>query len=230
MLTVYTNQRGINMQKRRAYYVAECVIAACLMLILGGCAKDSVKVSSVTISQEGNIEQEIVGSFDSSDYDLDEFIAMAENRVMQHCLEHGPQSVELGEVKEKDGYLEAHMKYASCEDYDTFNNREFFVGKVWQAKDAGYDLDKVAFVSADGAPYESVAIEGFDDLSIAVVATKPDEDIMVNLFGKVCYINQSAIGPESVSIAGKKSVHITNPTSETEEDNGMNTLSYIIFE
>ena len=70
-------------------------------------------------------------------------------------------------------------------------------------------------------------IEDWDKKQIAIIATKPSEELAVNTYGKVLYINQNLSSPMDVSFTGKKNVRIMNPAGEDADEA---TLSYIIFE
>jgi hypothetical protein len=121
------------------------------------------------------------------------------------------------------------LQYASPEDYSSFNNRELYVGTLEEAEEQGYSLEKVAFISTKSEPAELDSIEEQDGKQIVVIATKPGEELLVNTYGKVLYVNQSADSDMDVSVADKKSVHIVNPVSE-DESSEQEELSYIIFE
>ena len=71
-------------------------------------------------------------------------------------------------------------------------------------------------------------IEEPEKKKVAIIGMKPTEELLVNTYGKVLYINQSADTDLDVSFAGKSSVNISYPASETEATKGV--LSYIIFE
>jgi hypothetical protein len=103
-----------------------------------------------------------------------------------------------------------------------------YVGTLEEAKEQDYDLEKIAFISTKNEPEELGAIEEPDQKQIVIIATKAGEELLVNTYGKVLYINQSADSGMEVSLDGKKCVHIVNPASE--EDAGQESLSYIIFE
>ena len=70
-------------------------------------------------------------------------------------------------------------------------------------------------------------MENLDRKQVVIIATKPAEELVVNTYGKVLYINQSATSDLDVSFSGKKGVHITHPAKEGTDES---VLSYIIFE
>ena len=195
---------------------------------LVGCGQDSgPEVSSVSIGKDGTITHQIVGDFEQNYYELDGLKALASNRVEEYCSDNGADSVTLTSVGEKDGKILIQLSYATDKDYSNFNHRELFVGTLEEADTRGYSLDRVAFVSADGEPMELGFMENLDQKQVVIIATKPAEELVVNTYGKVLYINQSAISDLDVSFSGKKGVHITYPAKEGTDES---TLSYIIFE
>ena len=193
-----------------------------------GCGQDKApEVTSVSIGEDGTIVHQIVGGFEQNYYEMDGLTALAEERVAEYCTDNGADSVKLESIEEKDGNILIRFQYATDQDYSDFNQRELFVGALTEAEGQGYPLESVAFVSADGKPMEIGYIEEQDDKQIAIIATKPSEELVVNTYGKVLYINQSAMSDLDVSFSGKKGVYITYPANG---DTGEAVLSYIIFE
>ena len=193
-----------------------------------GCGQDKApEVTSVSIGEDGTIVHQIVGGFEQNYYEMDGLTALAEERVAEYCTDNGADSVKLESIEEKDGNILIRFQYATDQDYSDFNQRELFVGALTEAEEQGYPLESVAFISADGKPMEIGYIEEQDDKQIAIIATKPSEELVVNTYGKVLYINQSAMSDLDVSFSGKKGVYITYPANG---DTGEAALSYIIFE
>ena len=193
-----------------------------------GCGQDKApEVTSVSIGEDGTIVHQIVGGFEQNYYEMDGLTALAEERVAEYCTDNGADSVKLESIEEKDGNILIRFQYATDQDYSDFNQRELFVGALTEAEEQGYPLESVAFISADGKPMEIGYIEEQDDKQIAIIATKPSEELVVNTYGKVLYINQSAMSDLDVSFSGKKGVYITYPANG---DTGEAVLSYIVFE
>lgn len=193
-----------------------------------GCGQDKApEVTSVSIGEDGTIVHQIVGGFEQNYYEMDGLTALAEERVAEYCTDNGADSMKLESIEEKDGNILIRFQYATDQDYSDFNQRELFVGALTEAEEQGYPLESVAFISADGKPMEIGYIEEQDDKQIAIIATKPSEELVVNTYGKVLYINQSAMSDLDVSFSGKKGVYITYPANG---DTGEAVLSYIIFE
>lgn len=203
------------------------VLAAACMLV--GCgAGQEPDVSSISIDKDGKVSHQIVGQFDQDYYEKDGLASLAQERAAEYCAENGEGSVVFGEVDEQEGKVRIHFDYASDEHYSAFNNRTLFVGSLEEAEGLDYNLDYVAFISSKGQPMEVGGIEEPEKKKVAIIGMKPTEELLVNTYGKVLYINQSADTGLEVSFAGKNSVTISYPASETGVTKGV--LSYIIFE
>ena len=61
-----------------------------------------------------------------------------------------------------------------------------------EANGRGYKLDHVAFVSSGGEPVELGGISDSEKKQIVIIGTKPSEELVVNTYGRILYINQSA--------------------------------------
>lgn len=206
----------------------------CLVLAmacgLAGCGQNKTpEVSSVSISKDGEIAHQIIGSFEQSNYQMDGLSALASERVSEYCNDHGSDSVVLESVEEEESKVLIQFHYASPQDYSEFNHRELFVGSFEEADAQGYHLDGVAFVSSDGKPKEIGDIEEGDTKRVVIVATKSGEDLLVNTYGKVLYINQSATSDLDVTFSGKTGAYISHPIAESESAD-QSVLSYIVFE
>ena len=192
-----------------------------------GCGKDKEpEVSSVSISKDGTIVHQIVGDFEQNYYEMAGLQALASDRVAEYCADNGEDSVTLTSVEEKDGRILIQLRYATDRDYSKFNNRDLFIGTLTEAYIQGYPLEGVPFVSTEGKPIEFGDMEDRDSKQIAIVATKPTEELVVNTYGKVLYINRSSAGEPEISFYGKNGAHITYPASEDTDES---VLSYIIF-
>lgn len=195
---------------------------------LAGCGQDKApEVCSVSINKDGGIAHQIVGDFEQNYYDMDSLETLAADRVAEYCADNGADTVALESVEEKSGSILIKINYATEQDYRDFNHRELFVGTLEEAGNRGYELEAVAFVSADGKPMELGYMEDHDKTKIVIIGTKASEELVVNTYGKVLYINQSATSDLDVTFSGKKGVHITHPAGEDVEESA---LSYIVFE
>ncbi len=208
--------------------VVIALVLSVMTLGLAGCGQGQAsEVNSLTFGREGEISHRIVGKSDQSYYQIEtsELEDFAVGRVEEYCAENGEEKVSLEAVEEKDGSLVLDLKYASPEDYSGFNHRTLYTGTLAGAADAGYELEAVPFVSAQGEPSEIGYIEDWDKKGLVILQTKSGEEILVNLPGKVLYINQSANSGQELTIMGKKAVKVKNQGEE-----GTLALSYIIYE
>lgn len=199
---------------------------AALGLIGCGSQDKEAKVSSMTFGKDGEIVHRIVGDFEADYYDLEGLKSLAGERMEEYAGEHGKDTVYLESMKEKDGEISIVFHYATADDYSAFNYRELYMGTVEEANGKGYDLDSVAFVSTKGEPIELGFTEEADSKKILIIETKSGEDLLINLEGKVLYINQSADSGQNVSFAGRKSVMV----SDRAEEENVSALSYIVYE
>ncbi len=208
--------------------VRKAVFLLAAVLGLAGCGSQEEldKVSSMTFEKGGGITHQIEGSFEQNYYDLEGLENLANERVEEYAKEHGGDAVSLESVKEKGGDISIIFHYASADDYSAFNYRKLYMGIVEEANKEGYDLDSVAFVSTQGEPIELGFTEEADSKKVLIIETKSGEELLINLEGKVLYINQRAGSGQEVSFAGKKSVLIRDQNEEEKAS----ALSYIIYE
>ena len=204
------------------------LLIAAIACGLVGCGRDKIpEVSSVSINKDGGVVQQIVGSFEQDYYDMDSLEALATQRVSEYCADSGKDSVLLEAVEEADDSVLLQFRYATDQDYNAFNHRELFVGTLEEAGSQGYGLEGVAFISPDGKPMELGYMENHDKTKIVIIGTKPSEELVLNTYGKVLYINQTATSDLDVAFVGKRGVHITHPAQEDVDES---VLSYIVFE
>lgn len=227
MLAVKTDQRGKKMRRRKTGMGVLLILA--IVCGLSGCGQSKTpEVSSVSIEKDGKIIHQIVGEFEQNYYEKDGLTSLAEERVAEYCADNGSRCVTLEDVSEEDGKVVIKFQYATEEDYSAFNNRELFVGTIEEAEEKGYNLGYVAFISVKGQPMEISDIEEPEKKQIAIIGMKPIEEMQVNTYGKVLYVNQSATSDLDVSISGKSGVSISYPALDSGAQESV--LSYIIFE
>lgn len=204
------------------------LLIAAITCVIMGCGRDKIpEMSSVSIGKDGGVVQQIVGSFEQDYYDMESLETLAAQRVSEYCADNGADSVVLDALEEDDNNILIRFLYATDRDYHDFNHRELFVGTLAEAGDQGYGLEGVAFVSTDGKPMEIGYMEDHEKTKIVIIGTKPSEELVLNTYGKVLYINQTATSDLDVSFVGKKGVRITHPSAE---ENDESVLSYIVFQ
>lgn len=208
--------------------VAVTLVLSGLVLGLAGCGQGQGSgMNSLSFGKDGEITHQIVGKTDQNYYQIDmsDLEDFAAGRVEEYCAQNGEKKVSLEAVEEKDGSLVLDFKYASPEDYSEFNHRELYVGTLAGAADAGYEMEAVPLVSPEGKAGEVGYIEEWDKIGLIVLETKSGEEMLVNLPGKVLYVNQGVNNGQELSFAGKKGVKISN-----QKEEGIYALSYIIYE
>lgn len=199
-----------------------------LLLNLAGCGNGQMpEVNTLSFGKNGEVIHQIVGKADQNNYqiELSDLEQFATGRVEEYCAANGVEKVELSAAEEKDGDIMLDFKYASPEDYSEFNHRVLYMGTLESAADEGYELEAVPFVSQDGQAAEVGYIDEWDKKQVLILETKSGEEMLVNLPGKVLYINQSAHSGQELSLVGKKGVRISN-----QEEDGTASLSYMIYE
>lgn len=208
------------------------VILILSMAALGlvGCSQTkTADVSSISIEKDGTVRHQIIGQFEQNYYETDGLETLAYNRVEEYCADKGKECITLESLEEKDNHIQISLTYSAPEDYSDFNHRELFAGSLEDADKHGYEMEKIAFVSVKGEPVEAGAIEAPEKKQIVIVATKPGEELSVDVYGRVLYINQSADSGVDVSVDGRRSVHIANRCAE-DSSGSEAVLSYIVFE
>lgn len=199
-----------------------------MLLCLVGCGEaETAEINTLSVGEDGNVMHQIVGRTDQNYYQIEpaDLEAFAVSRVEEYCAENGEKKVSLEAVKEKGGSIVMDFKYASPEDYSEFNHRVLYVGTMESASNEGYELEAVPFVSMDGKASEVGYIEEWDKKRMFILETKSGEEMLVNLSGKILYVNQSAHSGQELTLVGKKGVKISN-----QEADGTMSLSYIIYE
>lgn len=192
-----------------------------------GCGEvGDTRISTVSIDKNGGVSHHIAGSFDQSYYDLKELEDLTMERVEAYCTEQGEEAVSVESLEEKDGSILIDMKYRGTQDYRDFNHRELWTATVGDAENAGYELDQVAFISTEREPYEPGDIDDFESMFVLIIETLPDEQLLVNVPGKVQYVNQTAGSGIDLTIDGKKSVKIRGNGEDAQAEG---VLSYIVY-
>lgn len=204
------------------------VLAAGLMAALTvGCGEaGETQISTVSVDNNGGVSHHIAGIFDQSYYDLKELEELTQERVDAYCTEQGEDAVSVESLEEKDGSILIDMKYRGTQDYRAFNHRELWATTVEEAENAGYELDQVAFISTEREPYEPGDIDDFEQMSVLIIETLSDEQLLVNVPGKVQYVNQTVGSSVALTIDGKKSVKIQGNGEDAQAES---VLSYIVY-
>ncbi|MGN0376931.1 MAG: hypothetical protein ACI4ED_04780 [Suilimivivens sp.] len=164
--------------------------AAVLVLITGAvaltaCAGEEEE-SFVSLLKDGSVDSTIVEDFDKAYYDKDELQKMILEEAASYNRSVGEGAISIDKISVADGVAKVKMIYAGADDYAAFNDMIFFVGTVQEAKEAGYDLNKVLSSATD-----RLATVGMSDMlameDVNILITDMKEPVILN--GKALYIS-----------------------------------------
>ena len=119
---------------------------------LAGCGdeKDVDPVTNLKIDKNGGVTSTIVEAFNREFYTLDGLLEMIEAELASYNDSAEPAiTLQGGELTETEEEVLITLYYASCKDYEDFNDVELFFGTVAEAQAAGYDLN-VKLIDATG--------------------------------------------------------------------------------
>lgn len=108
-----------------------------------GCGQVKVadcEVDTIVIGGDDTVRGINVSDFTKSYYDETELNDFIENTIDEYVAKNGEDTVKCEEVIVEDGVAKAGIKYASAKDYASFNNVDFYIGTVLDARAAGYEL------------------------------------------------------------------------------------------
>lgn len=168
--------------------------------------------SAVSILKDGRIDSQIIENFEKPYYDQDEL----QQRILQEAASYnrmaGEGAISVEKVDADNGIIRVKMTYAKASDYAAFNNGVFFVGSIEEAREAGYDLNKVLSSTKD-----SLVTVGMSDIlamtDVQILITDMKEPVTLN--GKAAYISNNVTVNEKL-----KTVIFDQESKE---------LSYIIY-
>ncbi|MCR5108573.1 MAG: hypothetical protein K6B28_10480 [Lachnospiraceae bacterium] len=122
------------------------------LLLLGCKGKADYKETLIRISKKGTIESEIYESFDKPYYNKTELESVINEEIDDfNALNSNEERVKLKETVVEDGSVSVTITYKSCSDYKEFNNVDFFVGTVNEARAQGYPMT-LTMKSTGGGP------------------------------------------------------------------------------
>lgn len=190
---------------------AVALLMAAGILLLTSCNMNEEE-SAVSILKDGTIDARIVDSFEKSYYNQEELQQKILTEAAGYNRRVGEDAISVEKVAVEDGMVKVKMTYARASDYADFNNGVFFVGSIEEAREAGYDLNKVLVSVKD-----SLVAVGMSDIlamtDVQILITDMKEPVHLN--GKAAYISSNVSVDEKL-----KSVTFNE---ESEE------MSYVIF-
>lgn len=211
-------------RKRLLILVIAVVVAAVLVIALIckllGVFDAAAEVSTLTLTEDGQVICEEVTSFEDDAYSKGALKSYMKEEIKAYTSENGANSVKLDKVKVKNGEAYAKVTYASAEDYSHFTSLGLYVGTIEEALEQGFDFSD-AFVSVTdgvkGASVEPLDITSQKDLKIAVVK----ENINVTVDGKILYVSDSC-----TTMVDEDTVAISQPDGNQDATQ----LTYIIYQ
>lgn len=204
--------------KKRIY-----ILLLAAMVLLVGCG--SVKkagASSVYIDKKGKVTSVLVESFAAEQYDETELEEFIRSSIDQYNDENDKKSVSLDSYTVKKGQVRVILEYASCEDYENFNQTTLFSGSIKEAKAAGYDF-KGNFASSSGdAADGSKILETNPEAKVIIL----NELIQVMTARNILYVSENAeiMGPTLAKVLPDEREENENAQIMTAD------YAYIIYE
>lgn len=140
------------MPKRKSTGIIAAVLFLLQTMMLTGCGneKDLDPVTNLKIDKSGRVTSTIVEDFDREFYTLDDLKDMIEAELASYDDSANPAiTLQGGELTESEDKVLITLFYASCKDYEAYNDVELFFGTIAQAQAAGYDFN-VKLIDAGG--------------------------------------------------------------------------------
>ncbi len=121
------------------------VLAALAVAVFTGCGQVNIAdyESDAAIIKGDTITGVNVSGFEKQYYDETELGDYIDKAIDEFCVANGEEAVKLDEIEVAEGKAKAKLTYADAACYAGFNNVEFFMGSVLDARTAGYELPTV---------------------------------------------------------------------------------------
>lgn len=195
----------------------------CLLMtgLFSACGKSlEADRDTVYVQKKGKVIGAAIADFDKDYYDQEELKAFAEEKVEAYQKEHGNDSVKIDEFSVEEKVAKLYMKYASCEDYQTFNEVTLFSGTIPQALAAGFDFDTGFTEIKDGKAAGAVDNKVIVDTDYKVVILSEKVDVKVD--GTVLYMSS-----DYTTLKSKDTVTVQLP--EDAGDGEELSLVYVVY-
>ncbi len=200
------------MSRYKMKAVGACMAAA---LMMAGCGQtkvpDAVEVTSIAITDKGEVTSYLVEAFDKEYYDLSELTSMANSEVAEYNAENQqgetiPVVVEKVEVLENDSSkVRLIQKYSSTDVFMDYNESVLYYGTVEDAVNAGYDLDIVLKSVKDSTLLSKEQLLQETDKYLLVT----DENAVIYCPKKVTYVSEGAVYREDGTVDATQTEGIT---------------------
>ncbi len=186
--------------------------------LLAGCGKLDVTRDTVYIQKNGKVTAASVDKLDKDYYSAEELEEYVNQTVAEYTAANDDKSLKVELFEAEEGNVKLNLKYASVQDYVSFNGTELFSGTVADAKSAGYDFDTSFSSVEEGAvTSEADAATILSEGENKIVITNEPVDVKID--GTVLYISS-----EGTSMVDKSTVSIAEPA-----ENQVLGLNYIIY-
>lgn len=188
--------------QRRIRVLLSVILLACLF---SGCTlPNSNENTTIAVDETGGLTETIIEAQNEDNYTESELKHYITESVQQYNGEDG-KAVQMESCSVKNGTVKIVMKYASCTDYAKYNGMDCFVGTISDGADAGYALDDVELLDADGnAADRSVIEERAGEWKLIVVS----EPVYVRAPDKILYASSN------VEVTGR----LTAQVNSVEQD------------
>jgi len=185
-----------------------CTMCTCVLVGCGSSSSEQ-KTSGITIGDSLSVDSVIVKAFDETQYDVAELKSMMDSEAADYNSLNGAGKVTAGDAVVNNGFVEAHMSYATAEDYAAFNSRCLKISSLDAALSDGSVSVALKDIKNDTI-VNPTTIEDTESLYLVIT----DEVGLVTCPGNVIYIS------DGVEPASKKAATVTD---------NMDGLAYIIF-
>ncbi|MCH1982889.1 hypothetical protein MCG98_09970 [Ruminococcus sp. OA3] len=198
------------------------LLAGILFILLTGCGA-AADNSTVTIDKKGRVTSVIVDSFDRSYYDTEKLESTVEKAVAAYNKEQDAEKVSMKQCRydKKQQEIRLEMEYASCSDYEAFNQVTLFDGTITQAGET-YDFEG-KFLDAGGNETDIAAVRTqYPEARVTVT----NEPVDVVTRGKILCVS------ENVKILGEKKARVEAGENQDNENaqTSIAGYAYIVYQ
>ena len=197
-------------------------------LMLPGCGKTAVDVTTIAIQKDGTIEHTVVEEFGEESVDALQSLMQEKAAAYNNSYLSGESGIEVADVEAGEGTVKVTMTYPNAEAFDGFMNMDvmavdsdlrapFFYDTVEDAYMQGFDLEVELRGVEDEAVLQGkddILLQGKNKLIIYDNAMNLGAPVQIHTQEKPLYISVN------VTVAGKNLLEI----SDTDEP------AYILLE
>ncbi|WP_099469887.1 hypothetical protein [Konateibacter massiliensis] len=182
-----------------------------MLMLLTGCSLQSFDAerNTVYVKKDGTVMQAIIEDFSADYYDSAELEDLINQDV--DIYNSGTENVKVESYKVKNETAKLITSYKTAADYAKFNEVEFFVGTISEAKTEGYDFDETFTSTDDNNTISAETIKSFTQYKIIVF----EEDVHIQTDSKILYISSN------INLVDSKTA------ARAEEAEG---LAYVVYE